>query len=330
MRALLALSTESDAAALSRLVMMQNKDCEIETEADGFSALIALIRKSYDLVILETALPMIPGPELLRYLRMVGRERPVVLAGHHPTFEQARLGILGQVSDFITLPLSDSDRYDLSPDPDAAPDRVDGNRTLEMALEIFDAVTERLKDSGETVSGRHPKIQLLYNTYIEYAFSYFPWLQKFLQMDGLYSDSAPEMPETYRKQLCDLLGTIRRLYPQTGDPLLRDVLSYILTHIDQPLRQKDVAAAFFISPSSLSLLFTENLNLVYNNYIFELKLLRAAYLLQFSDRKVQDISTLLGYQDSGYFSRQFKKAFHVTPSEYRSRSSNGKGSASLC
>ena len=322
MRTLLALSREPDTAALGRMVLGQNEGCELETAADGFSALIALIRTSYDLVILDTALPVLPGLELLRYLRMVGRERPVVLAGYRPTFAQARQGILGKAEDFLTLPVSDTDRYDLTFNKNTVPDRVDGNRTLEMAPRIFDTVAERLKESGEAEAGQCAKLGLLYHTYITYAFSYFPWLKNYLKPEAWYFQTVPRKLETYRVRLGELVDTIRRLYPNTDDPLLREVLQYLLTHIDRPLRQKDVAAQFFISPSSLSLLFTEHSDLVYNNYIFELKLLRAVYLLRFTDMRVQDISALLGYRDSGYFSKKFKRAFHVTPSEYRSTNGN--------
>ncbi len=318
MMALLALSTQPDTAALGRMILEQNEDCELETAADGFSALIALIQTSYDLVILDTALPVIPGLNLLRYLRMVGRERPVILAGYQPTFAQARQGILGKAEDFLPLPISAADSYDLTLPQDIPPDRVDGNRTLEMALHIFDVVAERLRESGESKAGQCAKLGVLYHTYLTYAFNYFPWLRNYLKLESWCFDTAPRQSEIYRVRLGELTDTIRRLYPKTDNPLLQEVLQYLLTHIDQPLRQKDVAAQFFISPSSLSLLFTEHSDLVYNNYIFSLKLARAAYLLRYTDRKIQDISALLGYQDSGYFSRQFKKAFLLTPSAYRS------------
>lgn len=158
MQILFALRTEADTSALRQLLLQQNMDCEIESTADGLSALIALIQKSYDLVILETSLEMIPGLELLRYLRMVGRKRPVMLAGYHPTFEQARQGILHHVSEFLTLPLSDTGCYDLRLKTEDLPEHVDGYRTLQMAIPIIEAVAQRLEASDQHTSAWHEKL----------------------------------------------------------------------------------------------------------------------------------------------------------------------------
>jgi len=47
---------------------------------------------------------------------------------------------------------------------------------------------------------------------------------------------------------------------------------------------------------------------------------RAARLLCQSSRKTYEIALQLGYRDTEYFSRLFKKHMGVTPSEYRNSS----------
>ncbi len=317
MNVLLALALPGDTASVRRLLEHQNDHCSIEETHDGLTALVSLIRCNYDLVVLEAELPILSGLELLRYLRRVGRARPILLAGHTPTFAQARQGILGRVTDFLTLPLEHEADYQLSFAPDNMPEHVDGIRTIEMASQLFSSVAERLLEDGEPEEVRVEKLRLLYRTYVEFAFLHYPWLSNFQDRDSFFKAPSASALPFYQNRLHELTDLIGRVCPRTDAPLLQKVLNYLPANIDQPLRQKDVAAHFFISPSTLSLLFTEHSALVYNNYMFELKLLRAAYLLRFSNKKIQDIAALLGYQDSGYFSAQFKKAFHATPSEYR-------------
>jgi AraC-like DNA-binding protein len=44
---------------------------------------------------------------------------------------------------------------------------------------------------------------------------------------------------------------------------------------------------------------------------------RACYLLDISGISIKDVSSTLGYEDSYYFSRLFKKIIGVAPRQYR-------------
>lgn len=49
------------------------------------------------------------------------------------------------------------------------------------------------------------------------------------------------------------------------------------------------------------------------------RMLRAAELLQSTDRPVADIGAAVGYEDPAHFTRSFKRRFGFTPTEFRSR-----------
>jgi two-component system response regulator YesN len=53
------------------------------------------------------------------------------------------------------------------------------------------------------------------------------------------------------------------------------------------------------------------------NYVVNLKMNEAKKLLKNSSFKIYEISEKLGYKDVNYFSKNFKRIFNVTPSEYR-------------
>ena len=60
------------------------------------------------------------------------------------------------------------------------------------------------------------------------------------------------------------------------------------------------------------------------DYITRVKMARAARLLSQSTRKTYEIALQLGYRDTEYFSRLFKKHMVVTPSEYRNSAIESK------
>jgi two-component system response regulator YesN len=44
---------------------------------------------------------------------------------------------------------------------------------------------------------------------------------------------------------------------------------------------------------------------------------KALYLLKHTNKKIYEITTVLGYQNPQYFSKMFKKHYGMTPNEYR-------------
>lgn len=53
------------------------------------------------------------------------------------------------------------------------------------------------------------------------------------------------------------------------------------------------------------------------NHFIHLKIEKACYLLDLSDKNISEIAFALGYEDAYYFSRIFKKTMGVSPSQYR-------------
>ena len=52
-------------------------------------------------------------------------------------------------------------------------------------------------------------------------------------------------------------------------------------------------------------------------HLVQLRVNRAAALLRRSDHTITEVAFEVGFGDSNYFSRQFRKLLGVTPSEYR-------------
>jgi len=76
--------------------------------------------------------------------------------------------------------------------------------------------------------------------------------------------------------------------------------------------------------SAFSLAFKEVTGQNFVNYLREIRMQKAKQLLDETDKKVLEISTLVGYEDEKHFMKSFKSMYGVTPSEYRKNIQMGK------
>ncbi len=98
---------------------------------------------------------------------------------------------------------------------------------------------------------------------------------------------------------------------------LASVHNYIDDHFNEELSLEKLASEFYISKFYL----TREYKKIYGKTIFQhIITSRINYgkkLLRFSDKSVEEISHLCGFNDQSYFARQFKKAENLTCFAYR-------------
>lgn len=98
---------------------------------------------------------------------------------------------------------------------------------------------------------------------------------------------------------------------------LEPIRQYIGDHYRDNLSLEIVAELFFVNKEYLSVLFRKKYGETVGSYIIRLKMEDAKRQLEYSERSINQISESLGYVDSGYFNRQFKKTTGLTPNKYR-------------
>jgi len=103
-----------------------------------------------------------------------------------------------------------------------------------------------------------------------------------------------------------------------------DSVSCLLKYIhenygDENLSISQISEHVFLSMNYISTLFKDQVGITLNQYITEYRLEKAKELLLNSELKVNDISAKVGYSDSNYFAKIFKKINEQTPSDYRKR-----------
>lgn len=147
----------------------------------------------------------------------------------------------------------------------------------------------------------------------------------------LHKDLREKQPG-YRFQVCthlmDLIGFLSHCYfptTQRSDrTLLRigEVLSHIDRHFREPIAMRQLTEIAGMSESTLLRTFRRVLGRTPMAHVNHVRILHASELLQRADIRVTEAAFECGFEDSNYFSRQFRKVTGFTPREIRSRTLN--------
>jgi AraC-like DNA-binding protein len=85
-----------------------------------------------------------------------------------------------------------------------------------------------------------------------------------------------------------------------------------------------VAGRFFISPEHFSRIFKRETGFNFSEYLNLLRLKRAETLLrQLNTAPITQIAQSCGFNDSNYFSVQFKKLYGISPKKFQGMNREG-------
>lgn len=98
---------------------------------------------------------------------------------------------------------------------------------------------------------------------------------------------------------------------------LKPAIDYIYNNKSENISADKMANLCHISPSYFSRLFSKETGENFSTYLGKLKVEWAKSLLEETDMHVNEISEELGFSESGYFIKIFKKYEGVTPALYR-------------
>lgn len=107
--------------------------------------------------------------------------------------------------------------------------------------------------------------------------------------------------------------------PRLDNPILKPAVDYIRDHYARTITLNEMAALCRISPSYFSKLFNHCMGENFAAYVNRVRVLRGRELLLDSDRPITAIALQLGFEDSGYFDKVFKKLVGIAPREFRQR-----------
>ncbi|MDG0791258.1 AraC family transcriptional regulator [Cohnella ginsengisoli] len=101
-------------------------------------------------------------------------------------------------------------------------------------------------------------------------------------------------------------------------------MDFIERHYREDLSLKEISTNVYLSPGYLSTIFKNETGMTIYDYITQVRMKAAGDLVLDPDVKIQDVASAVGYNNIQSFIRFFKKAYKMTPLEYRrSRKTSG-------
>jgi two-component system response regulator YesN len=98
--------------------------------------------------------------------------------------------------------------------------------------------------------------------------------------------------------------------------IIRKAIGLICLRYNEGITLNEIADELMITPNYLSALFSRSTGKNFSSYITYYRIERAKNLLEKGNFKIYEVGKMVGYQDSEYFSRIFKKLVGISPSGY--------------
>lgn len=122
-----------------------------------------------------------------------------------------------------------------------------------------------------------------------------------------------------------IIGLLSRCYGRSPSPdsraLLRigEALSHLERHIHQEVNLEELASIAHMSRRSFLRVFQSATGTSPLAWLIDQRIHRACSLLRHTDKRVTEIAFDVGFNDSNYFTRQFRKVTGFSPRDYRMR-----------
>lgn len=100
-------------------------------------------------------------------------------------------------------------------------------------------------------------------------------------------------------------------------PITERINYYVRTHLKETISTQSLCDALHISKSTVFNYLKKEHNLSLTAFINQIRLEHAKYDIEKTGKTLTSIAIEYGFTDYTYFAKLFKKAYHVTPKQYR-------------
>lgn len=120
-----------------------------------------------------------------------------------------------------------------------------------------------------------------------------------------------------------LIGYLARCYSRSRDPDTRSILriaeaiTHLESHYRHPINLDELASIAHMSKRTFMRAFGRATGATPIAYLIQLRIRHAAALLRREPLNISEVAFRVGFDDSNYFSRQFRQIMGTSPREYR-------------
>lgn len=132
----------------------------------------------------------------------------------------------------------------------------------------------------------------------------------------VHMTSFEEMKTWWRSFVSQFTARFFTRQKRSESDLIENTLEYIEKNLDKTIQLADAARQIGVSEPYLSSFFKKTMNENFIPYVNRQKIQRAKQLFA-EGKMVYQVSDILGYENSTYFSKVFKKIEGITPEQYR-------------
>lgn len=104
---------------------------------------------------------------------------------------------------------------------------------------------------------------------------------------------------------------------QSINPIIRRAKLFINNHYMEKLSLEYMANHLDVNITYFSTLFSQEMDMTYSSYVTKIRMEKAKSLLHESNKKIYEISEIVGYTSAEHFTRVFKKYTGSSPLQYR-------------
>jgi len=340
-RILLVENDRTMISLINQYELWKNSEFQIsKTAENGEQALELLEKETFDLVITDISMPIINGLECVRRMRSRGDKTPVLLVSTYIDFKVAKESVRLGALDFIEKPYTEgklaealgfAERYLLEQIhthehpldlygcvskvklEDAAEkllkmDELAGEIMVSLSVELKTEYREEpqkaalllkmaLEELWRQIANKYEWLTIMETPRLEIRSEMYEddFHQSFTELTGIIEKYALDKQDKQTNRICRILVTNR------ADPAVTDILEQELG----------------LTKDYISRIFRNRIGIPISQYITMLRMEYAKNQLRETDAKIYEISNMLGYQTTDYFTRLFKSYMGYTPMQYR-------------
>ncbi|MGE5614118.1 MAG: response regulator transcription factor [Bacillota bacterium] len=324
---------------------------------NGQDALDILRSRQMDLLITDIKMPKIDGIELLKEVTANKLCPCVVLMSDYEDFAYAKQGIQYGAFDYLNKPVNHNEMASMlervrefllqkKKESEFVRSLKSGLEEklkdhlpvveLEQLIDAFKVkspdvmkIAGRLTDAIEAVFGDNIIMTgiIFKRTMAELTRQLamvYQWMEKFIDVqkykgiDFADMGSAREAAEAFQASVRELFGRIAELeYGSNKEQIENRISRLVLETVDDKVSIEGISRSLYMNRKYLSEVFKQKTGELLIEYITRIKMKRASRLLDQGGLKTYEVALMMGFKDTEYFSRIFKRYMGISPSGYR-------------